>query len=152
MVSYKPYSICKINRNTYTLNRLVCKVQSERSAQQGCQVQVNKKCQTTCKKKSQIISKNTKQSETGWMLLVLILPDEQFAKNTVVLVNKVLIIAYDIKQQTTIIILRKTNTIKPETHSYSFFPLTYIQYFVPEARARTKHVTTYFCLKMLNRK
>jgi len=39
----------------------------------------------------------------------------------VVLVNKVLIIAYDIKQQITIIILRKTNRIKPETHSYSFF-------------------------------
>ena len=56
------------------------------------------------------------------MLLVLILPDEQFAKTTVVLVNKVLIIAYDIKQQTTIITLRKTNRIKPETHSYSFFP------------------------------
>jgi len=28
------------------------------------------------------------------MLLVLILPDEQFGKNAVVLVNKVLIIAY----------------------------------------------------------
>jgi len=40
----------------------------------------------------------------------------------VALVNKVLIIAYDIKQETTIIILRKTNRIKPETHSYSFFP------------------------------
>jgi len=26
MVSYKPYSICKINRNTNTRNRLVCKV------------------------------------------------------------------------------------------------------------------------------
>jgi len=35
----------------------------------------------------------------------------------VVLVNKVLIIAYNIKQQTTIIILRKTNRIKLETHS-----------------------------------
>jgi len=40
----------------------------------------------------------------------------------VVLVNKVLVIAYDIKQQTTIIILKKTNRIKSETHSYSFFP------------------------------
>jgi len=85
------------------------------------------------------------------MLLVLILPDEQFAKTTVVLVNKVLIIAYDIKQQTTIITLRKTNRIKPETHSYSFFPFDiYIQGFVPEARAITKYIAIYFCLKILN--
>jgi len=37
---------------------------------------VNKKCQTTCKKR-QIASKNAKQAETGQMLLgVLTFPDE----------------------------------------------------------------------------
>jgi len=70
----------------------------------------------------------------------------------VVLVNKVLIIAYDIKQETTIIILRQTNRLKPENHSCSFSSLIYIQDFVPEARARTKDATINFCLKMLNRK
>jgi len=44
-------------------------------------------------KKCQIASKNAKQAETGWMLLVFILPDEEFGKKTVVLV-KALIIAY----------------------------------------------------------
>jgi len=42
---------------------------------QGCQVQLNKKCQTTCKK-CQIASKNPKQAETGRMLLVLTFPNE----------------------------------------------------------------------------
>jgi len=42
---------------------------------------------------------------------------------------------------------KQTQTRNPLTH---FSPFD-IQYFVPEARARTKDVTIYFCLKMLNR-
>jgi len=48
---------------------------SPTTTEQGYQVQVNKKCQTTCKK-CQIASKDAKQAETGRMLLVFTFPDE----------------------------------------------------------------------------
>jgi len=69
----------------------------------------------------------------------------------VVLVNKVLIIAYDIKQQLLLYLGKQTESNQKHTLTH-FSPLIYIQDFVPEARARTKYVTIYFCLKMLNRK
>jgi len=64
-----------------------------KALEQGYQVQVKEKCQTTCEKIPNRL-KNAKQAETGRMLSVLILPESK-GRNTVVLVNTTLInIAY----------------------------------------------------------
>jgi len=65
-----------------------------------------------------------------------------------VLVNKALIIAY--KATNNYCTLENQTEFKLETLTH-FLPFD-IQGFVPEARAGTKYVTIYFCLKMLNAK
>ena len=57
------------------------------------------------------------------MLLILLLPDESFGKNTVVLVNKALIIAY--KATNNYCTLENQTEFKPETLLLIFYPLIY---------------------------
>ena len=64
-----------------------------------------------------------------------------------VLVNKALTTAY--KATNNYCTLEKQTELNLK-HSYYFSPFD-IQGFVPEVRARTKYVTIYFCLKILNR-
>jgi len=68
----------------------------------------------------------------------------------VVLVKKALIIAY--KATNNYCTLENQTEFKLETLLLTHFLPFDVQGFVPEARVRTKYVTIYFCLKILNAK